>query len=344
MSHVELSNDGTPRTATPPPDDFPDLLAARLGRGQPARFDPARNRFANAVKKAAPQPLNLGRLPAPAVRHQFSPSIAPVPRPSPRIKLRPPTLLPTLRTGATVNSMYMSTRQNAIRLGQARNACLARAADAFRRGDGAAAKRFSREGKALNEKMVNEAAEAAHALVRERRKEAQDAVRQRDPAWSDDPTDRTERGKECAAGLGVVMGVASTRAVGVGGGELSASERTEVLLDLHTLHGQEAAEVLEEFLMAVGRLRVDWTLADGFDSLRRKTSMDSVCCNRLYRALLTTAAYIIVGEEKHVGTQDAGRGASRIRLAASIKEFLARWGYPWSEGGGVLCVDAATHY
>lgn len=66
--------------------------------------------------------------------------------------------------------------------------------------------------------------------------------------------------------------------------------------------------------------------------------------NAMIDADSASAAYIIVGEEKHVGTQDAGRGASRVRLAASIKEFLARWGYPWSEGGGVLCVDAATHY
>jgi hypothetical protein len=170
--------------------------------------------------------------------------------------------LPTLKTGVGASEQYMASRANAIRLGHARNACLARAADAFRRGDGAAAKRFSREGKALNERMVNEANEAAQALVKERRVEAQRAVRERDPAWSDDPLDRAMRGRECGGGLGVIMGVANGRRVGAGGGggggfgseSLSAEERTEALLDLHTLHGTEGADVLGYFLAEVGGL------------------------------------------------------------------------------------------
>ena len=58
MSRVELSSDNSPQFSPAsqqialPMDDFPDLLAARLGRG--SRFDPTRNRFANAVKRAAP--------------------------------------------------------------------------------------------------------------------------------------------------------------------------------------------------------------------------------------------------------------------------------------------------
>lgn len=54
-------------------------------------------------------------------------------------------------------------------------------------------------------------------------------------------------------------------------------------------------------------------------------------------------AYAIVGEEKHTGTQDAGRGASRARLAAGVREWLHRWGYPWSERDGIICIDALTH-
>lgn len=50
-------------------------------------------------------------------------------------------------------------------------------------------------------------------------------------------------------------------------------------------------------------------------------------------------AYIIVGDERHTGTQDPNRGASKFRLAINIKQFLARWSYPWSEGGGIICVD-----
>jgi len=160
--------------------------------------------------------------------------------------------LPTVKTGTATNEQYMTARANSIRLGHARNACLARAADAFRRGDGAAAKRFSREGKSLNEKMLNEAGEAAQLLVKERRADVQKAVRERDPNWSDDPSDRAERGKESAGGFGVIMGVASRRNI-VGGDMLSAAERTECLIDLHTLHGTEGSDILGTFLAELER-------------------------------------------------------------------------------------------
>ncbi|KAK8843948.1 hypothetical protein IAR55_006740 [Kwoniella newhampshirensis] len=328
MSHVEISQDGYARPSSPvvytPQDEFPDLLSARLGRG--ARFDPSRNRFANAVKRATPTPLNMIQIsgarqgpPPSSTQSSYSPGLEPrslapapavvaIPRPSQRIKLRPPTLLPTLKTGASVNSQYMNTRATAVRLGHARNACLARAADAFRRGDGAAAKRFSREGKALNQRMLNEASEAAQSLVKERREEAQAAIREREASWSDDPLDRKERGKECAGGLGVIMGVAGKRNV-PGGDRVSAEERTECLLDLHTLHGSEGADIAAQFLAELER--------ENFRGL----------------------AYVVVGEEKHVGTQDPLRGASKVRLASSVKQCLAEWGYAWNETAGVICVD-----
>lgn len=53
---------------------------------------------------------------------------------------------------------------------------------------------------------------------------------------------------------------------------------------------------------------------------------------------------MIVGEEKHTGTQDAARGASKLRLAAAIKESLYHSGYAWNEWKGILCVDVQTHY
>lgn len=171
------------------------------------------------------------------------------PKASPRIKLRPPSLLPTLATGESVNSLYMSYRSRALQLGAARNACLSRAADAWRRGDGAAAKRFSREGHDLNAKMNHEMTEAAGKLVRERAKLAEQAVRSRDLSWSDDLSDRTARGRSCGGGLGVCLGVAKKDTGG--DGKLSAEERTEAMLDLHGLHANEATEVLEEFLLAV---------------------------------------------------------------------------------------------
>jgi hypothetical protein len=54
-------------------------------------------------------------------------------------------------------------------------------------------------------------------------------------------------------------------------------------------------------------------------------------------------AYAIVGEEKHTGTQDAARGASRARLATGVREWVHRWGYPWSERDGIICIDPLTH-
>jgi hypothetical protein len=329
MSRVELSSDGmahgraSPGPYNGPPDEFPDLLAARLGRT--SRFDPSRNRFANALKRAPPGQIVMptiqisGSKFSQAAQQPYSPTtevrsapIVPVPKASQRLKLRAPTLLPTLRTGTSANDQYMSTRATAIRLGHARNACLARASDAFRRGDGAAAKRFSREGRSLNERMLTETMEAAQVLVKDRKREAQQAVRERDHGWSDDPSDRSRRGRDCAGGLGVIMGVASSRSV-PGGDILSADERTEALLDLHTLHGPEGAEIISQFLQELDREH--------------------------YRGL----AYVVVGDEKHVGTQDAARGASKVRLGTSVKIWLTEYGYAWNELGGIICVDPARY-
>ena len=58
---------------------------------------------------------------------------------------------------------------------------------------------------------------------------------------------------------------------------------------------------------------------------------------------MTFIAYAIVGEEKHTGTQDVARGASRARLATGVREWLHRWGYPWSERDGIVCIDPLTH-
>jgi hypothetical protein len=159
--------------------------------------------------------------------------------------------------------------------------------------------------------MGHEMTIAASKLVRERAKVAEQAVKGRDLGWSDDAGDRTARGRTCGGGLGVCLGIASTTA---GGDSKSTSEeRTESMLDLHGLHSNEATDVLEEFLLALER--------EHFLGL----------------------AFLIVGEEKHTGTQDAARGASRARLASGVREWLHRWGYPWSERDGIICVDALTH-
>lgn len=36
-------------------------------------------------------------------------------------------------------------------------------------------------------------------------------------------------------------------------------------------------------------------------------------------------------------------GATSRRLASGVKEWLHRWGYPWSERDGVVCIDPLTH-
>ncbi|KAJ4492644.1 hypothetical protein C8J55DRAFT_467801 [Lentinula edodes] len=319
----------------PPLDDFPVLGQTNGNDSKNKRSvyapgaDSGRTRFAAAVKKPPLASTSLGltsMVPgshsngdnaarrealgtsAAADLHHRSAIIAP--RSSPRLRLRPPSLLPTLMTGESLNNLYMTYRSRALQLGQARNACLSRAADAWRRGDGAAAKRFSREGHDLNGKMSAEMRRAAGELVRERALEAERAVRARDLGWSDDNADRTSRGKLAGAGLGVILGVAGS---GVGDGKLTAEERTEVALDLHGLHANEATDVLEEFLLALE--------AEFFYGL----------------------AYIIVGEQKHTGTQDVARGAGRVRLATGVREWIHRWGYPWSERDGIICVDPLTH-
>jgi len=109
------------------------------------------------------------------------------------------------------------------------------------------------------------------------------------------------------------LGIASSD---IGGNEkLTADERTEAVLDLHGLHANEATEVLEKFLLALER--------EHFYGL----------------------AYAIVGEEKHTGTQDPARGASRARLATGVREWLHMWGYPWSErGDGIISIDPISHF
>jgi len=180
--------------------------------------------------------------------HNRSAIIAP--KPSPRLKLRPPTLLPSLPIGDAVNSLYVAYRSRALQLGAARNACLSRAADAWRRGDGSAAKRFSREGHDLNGKMAAELTISAGTVVRERTKLIEQAVKARDGTWSDDPGDHSARGRTCGNGLGIILGIAR-RDVSGEQRDLKPDERMESVMDLHGIHAAEATEILEEFLLAV---------------------------------------------------------------------------------------------
>ncbi|KAF8306770.1 hypothetical protein DL93DRAFT_2120092 [Clavulina sp. PMI_390] len=306
MSHMDLQDDPfeSDRVAR---NDFPTLGQIDRGNGRKHMApDPTRTRWANAVKKAPAPAAKISQDASGVVRPANGLS-----RQSPRIRLRPPSLLPTLPTGESISKLYMAYRAKALELGAARNACLSKAAEAWRRGDGAAAKRHSREAHDLNTKMGMETGQAAAKLVRERAHVAVEAVRARDPNWSDDPRDRIERGQIRGNKLGVCLGVART-AVG-SEKRLTPEERTECMLDLHGLHSGEAVEVVEDFLVALEFER--------FFGL----------------------AYLLIGEEKHTGTQDPARGSSRARLAAGVRDWLVKWGYPWLERDGVICVDPLTH-
>jgi hypothetical protein len=98
--------------------------------------------------------------------------------------------------------------------------------------------------------MSAELTVSAGAVIRERAKLIEQVVMARDGAWSDDPADHSARGHVCGNGLGVILGIAR-RDVSGDQRELKPDERTEAVLDLHGIHAAEAAEILEEFLLAV---------------------------------------------------------------------------------------------
>ncbi|KAI0691232.1 hypothetical protein BC835DRAFT_125404 [Cytidiella melzeri] len=332
---------------SPPPEEFPALNNAAGNPPNPRRgvynhqpqdqftHDAGRGRFAAAVKNSGTSPpipppstttpppsamkdsTTLGvRRDALGATSELKANTAVVaPRPSPRIKLRPPTLVPTIGSGDAVKNLYAAYRNRAQQLGASRNECLSRAAAAWKKGDGAAAKRFTREGHDLNAKMSAELVQAASRLVRERARVIEQTLRS--SVWSDDSADRPfSAGKICGGGLGVCLGVAAQALASQSAAEgkkLTPEERTEVMVDLHGLQVAEATEVVEEFLLALER--------DQFSGL----------------------AYLVVDDEKQSVVQDSARAASRARLATGAREWLHLWGYPWSEREGVICVDALTH-
>lgn len=95
------------------------------GHGERPIYDPGRTRFSSAVKKQVQShPPQLPKDPAllAARREAMGASAEPLhhdtsivaPKPSPRLKLRPPALLPTLPTGESVNRLYMAYRSRFV--------------------------------------------------------------------------------------------------------------------------------------------------------------------------------------------------------------------------------------
>ncbi|KAN0062539.1 hypothetical protein ACQY0O_005071 [Thecaphora frezii] len=243
-------------------------------------------------------------------------------RGSARIALRAPLLLPTIATGKQAAQSYAAHRGDSLALAEQRNKLLARASDAFRRGDFASAKKWSREASQMNEKFQEESRGAAREILRERMK----ALRTRltDPIeagasvtanQSDEPGARGMKGKLVGNGLGVCLGVVKTSALQASmpssmASNLSADERTECFLDLHGLHSQEAVEVVEEFVLGLERENIQGL------------------------------AYLGIGRERHSSKETDKR---RVKVAGFVKQFLSSYGYPFAECEGVLVVDPCTH-
>lgn len=226
-------------------DEGPDLDFPTLGQAPRARpqnqqqvtrnvaLDPTRTRFSGAVKFGRPVPVLLSPRPPPPPQMQTRDS---QPRYSARINLRPPALLPTLPTGAALAALYVRYRSSFLELGANRNKCLARASQAWRAGDGAAARKWSREAQDWNRQVAIEGRDSANRIVEERKKLIREALGRNEGRMgsTDDAPDRRARGRE--QGGGVCLGVVAQQVLPRGERVLTADERTEVALDLHGLH------------------------------------------------------------------------------------------------------------
>ncbi|POY72160.1 hypothetical protein BMF94_4797 [Rhodotorula taiwanensis] len=301
------------------PDEGPELDFPTLGDAPRSRrpmggrgtvqLDPNRTRFAGAVKygQKVSTPLPSRNEPTVASAKEAAPA---APRRSARLNLRPPALLPTLPTGQSLAALYIRYRQNFLELGANRNKCLAKAAECFKRGDGAGARKWSREAQDWSRQVAIEGRDSALKIVEERKrilKEAIDANEGRGGSVDDVP-DRRARGQE--RGGGICLGVVS-KAVVSDSRPLTEEERTEVALDLHALHTDEAIGFMGDFLLKLESQK--------FQGL----------------------AFIVIGQQKHSGSSapDKGEAAGRLRLERATTEFLSDQGWAWRNFDGILAVD-----
>lgn len=214
-------------------EDFP-TLGATAGK---VKKDPASTRWASAVKSSKPsasaamQSLMADSM-LPGADNQRSSSTRPMggERQSPRIMLKPPVLLPTLSTGTKMSESYAQYRQKFLELGAARAGSLSKAAECWKRGDGAGARMWSREAQTQDLDRLQAGREAAGLIFDERKKLLRasvmhDAGRE---GRVDAIADRSTKGKEAGGGLGVLLGVASRDSSTT----MSPEERTEVAIDL----------------------------------------------------------------------------------------------------------------
>lgn len=333
------------RGAIRPKDEFPELgsasgskssYAATLGGGP----DASRNRWASTVQKRAPtdaagraqsdtrgvisihfRAAPIRSQPGQAESKLSGRGAVTSTRASARLPLRPSALLPTLLTGSSAAETYQTHRGDALTLAEQRNKLLARASEAYRKGDVASAKKFSKEASSLNHQYEDESRTAAHAIVKERMRELRSRIN--DPgasgsnaaSLSNEAGSRGMRGKLVGNGLGICLGVVRPGALqgsqaSSATANLSVDERTECLLDLHGLHAKEAVELTEQFLLGLE--------AEGIQGL----------------------AYLAIGKAKHSSKETDKR---RVKVGGFIKQFLSSYSYPFAESDGVLVVDHLTH-
>ncbi|KAM0786394.1 hypothetical protein ACM66B_001861 [Microbotryomycetes sp. NB124-2] len=309
-----------------PVDDGPDLDFPTLGQNNGIRqpgvsrnvqLDPTRTRFSGAVKFGSKTPVtsaataaaSAARMPAPSAPP--SRDAMPKPKRSVRITLRPPMLLPTLPTGSALAALYVKYRSSFLELGANRNKCLARAAECWKRGDGAGARKFSREAQDWSRQVAIEGRDSAAKIVEERKRVLREAVVNNEGrgGTTDDGPDRKVRGQD--RGGGIVLGVISQNALPSNERVLTTDERTEVALDLHALHTDEAISFMGDFLLALEK--------DRFSGL----------------------AYVVIGQSKHSGSSatDQKEAAGRLRLEQACTEFVRDQGWAWQMFGGIMAID-----
>ncbi|GAA6026697.1 hypothetical protein JCM8202_005618 [Rhodotorula sphaerocarpa] len=302
----------------PIPDEGPELDFPTLGDAPRSRrpmggrgtvqLDPTRTRFAGAVKYGqkvtTPLPSRL------EATNTAAKDAAPTPKRSSRINLRPPALLPTLPTGQALAALYIRYRQNFLELGANRNKCLAKAAECFKRGDGAGARKWSREAQDWSRQVAIEGRDSAVKIVEERKRILKDAIDANEGRGgsTDDAPDRKVRGRE--RGGGICLGVVS-QGMTSDSRPLTEEERTEIALDLHALHTDEAIGFMGDFLLQLEGQK--------FQGL----------------------AFVVIGQQKHSGSSapDKGEAAGRLRLERATTEFLSDQGWAWRNFDGILAVD-----
>ncbi|KAK4049871.1 hypothetical protein OIO90_005260 [Microbotryomycetes sp. JL221] len=314
------SINGEDQTNEGPDLDFPTLGQDNRSRHQGVRnaqLDPTRTRFSGAVKFGSKVPatpassaaIAASRMPPPAAPP--SRDAMPKPKRSVRITLRPPMLLPTLPTGSALAALYVKYRSSFLELGANRNKCLARAAECWKRGDGAGARKFSREAQDWSRQVAIEGRDSAAKIVEERKRVLREAVKDNEGrgGTTDDAPDRKMRGQE--RGGGIVLGVVAQSALPSNERALTVDERTEVALDLHALHTDEAISFMGDYLLALEK--------DNFAGI----------------------AYIVIGQSKHSGSSatDQKEAAGRLRLEQACTEFVRDQGWAWNMFGGIMAID-----